>query len=133
MLAEGECDIIVLVPTSGSNRLLPSNRVFINDAPWHLQGAVRHELLHNEVSPRNGQLLGCRSVREELAKDCEQTLFTERVSSGEFGQSFSQTEQLYSRIENLLQKYDDEKDVFVEQYAAIGARTLSLSHSCQPC
>ena len=45
-----------------------------------------------------------------LARQCEQSLAVE-------GQVFAQSEPLWKRVEGLLNKYNDEKDIFVEQCA----------------
>lgn len=62
----------VVVPTS-CMRLLPSSKVFIDDAPWHSRGAdaPAQALLHAAISPEHGRALGCTSVRDELARKCE--------------------------------------------------------------
>ena len=106
-------DLQLRVPTATSHRLLLSSQVFINDAPWHSRAAATQvELLHDEISPANGRILGCASVREELARACEQDLELE-------GEDFAQSEPIRLRIEGLLKKYNDQKDVFVEQYARL--------------
>ena len=97
----------VFVPTT-DGRLLPAAHVFINDAPWHSRAAGAATLLHEAVSPADGKRLGCSSVREELARLCEEEGEVE-------GEVFGQSERLSTRIENLLLKYNDEKDLFVEQ------------------
>ena len=97
----------VQVPTASGN-LLPASQVFINDAPWHVQDTDTHELLNARISPSHGRVLGCSSVREQLARQCEDT--------GIEGEDFSQQEDLAQRIEGLLLKYNDEKDIFVEHY-----------------
>jgi len=97
----------VHVPTASGN-LLPASQVFINDAPWHAQDTDTHELLNARISPSHGRVLGCSSVREQLARQCE--------DMGIEGEDFSQQEDLAQRIEGLLRKYDDEKDIFVEHY-----------------
>jgi hypothetical protein len=95
---EEERPATICVATASSQRLLSSTQVFLNDAPWasQLQGEDSHELLHEEISHKAGRLLGCSSIRDELARVCK-------------------SKPLHRRIEGLLQKYSDEKDAFVEQ------------------
>jgi hypothetical protein len=90
-------------------RMASELAIFLNDAPWTNKGET-HELLHDEISPAHGMLLGCSSAREELVRLCEEENALE-------GEEFAQSELLAKRIGNLLQKYNDEKDVFVEQCA----------------
>ena len=99
----------VFVPTV-SGRLLPSAEAFINDAKWHAAKEQTHELLHELISQRHGAELGCSSVRQELARLCEDD------KDDVDGEVFEQNEPLARRIEGLLAKYDAEMDVFVEHY-----------------
>jgi hypothetical protein len=91
------------VPTS-SGQLAPSSSVFINDAPWKSSSDAR--LLHEEVPPQAGRVLGCTSVRDQLARECETVV----------GEDFGQFEDLATRIKGLLRDYDDEFDVFTEHW-----------------
>lgn len=67
-------------------------------------------MLHDLISPMHGTMLGCGSVREELARLCEQEAGEEAdVLVAEEGEDFAQREPLDRRIQGLLQKYNDEK------------------------
>jgi HEPN domain-containing protein len=92
----------IFVPTV-SGKLMPSKLVFINDAQWS-NGSKCIELLNGEIGNRIGLLLGCTSVRMELARLCE-------VDDTE---NFGQHEDLSSRILGLLNDYNEPSDLFTE-------------------
>jgi hypothetical protein len=94
------------VPTS-SGQLALSSSVFINDAPW--SSSVGARLLHEKVPNDAGRVLGCTSVRDQLARECETTV-------DDIGEDFGQFEDLATRIRGLLRDYDNEFDVFTEHW-----------------
>ena len=93
------------VPTT-SGTLEPAKEVFINDAPWHSEGASSAKLLHEKLDTEAGRVLGCRSVRSELARRCEM----------DFSEEFGQQEDLRDRIRSLLNEYNDPFDIFTEHW-----------------
>ena len=92
----------IYAPTA-SSLLLPARQVFINDAKWQQENHVA-ELLHDELSPAYGRVLGCSSVRQELARQSQE------------GEDFGQREDLANRIESIISAQEHEADVFIEHY-----------------
>ena len=56
------------VPTN-TGRLLPVEKVYINDAMW--KGTDDLQTLDDRISHDHGRKLGCKSVRERLKRECE--------------------------------------------------------------
>ena len=56
------------VPTN-SGKLLPVEKVYINDAMWKGTGDL--QTLDDRISHDHGRKLGCKSVRERLKRECE--------------------------------------------------------------
>jgi hypothetical protein len=97
------------VPTQ-SGKLVIASCVFINDASM----AEACELLHDGISPNTGRQLGCTSVRDELARRCEEEGGGFEVDRDK--EDFGQSEKLADRIEGLLRDYNGQHDVFVEHW-----------------
>ena len=55
-------------PPNRKPRIKRGEDVYINDAPWS-KGKV--ETLDEKISSKDARLLGCTSVRDQLAKQCE--------------------------------------------------------------
>jgi hypothetical protein len=91
----------VFVPTE-NKKLVISGTVHIDDAPWtqsrHLQ------ILSTSIASKFGRLLGCKSVRDQLAAECE----------GDDDQVFGQQEDLVDRIKQLCAEYHGNEDLFRE-------------------
>ena len=89
------------------NKTLRTNKAtFLDDAPWMKGGNADAEVLHGRVSNDLGRALGCSSVRDELARRCEED------QSFDFGQH----EKLADRISGLLHDYNRPADVFTEHW-----------------
>ena len=89
------------------NKTLRANKdTFLDDAPWMKGGNADAEVLHGRVSNDLGRALGCSSVRDELARRCEED------QSFDFGQH----EKLADRISGLLHDYNRPADVFTEHW-----------------
>ena len=56
------------VPTS-SGRLLSPSEVYIDDAQWTSSRDL--ETVSSAISPKHARLLGCTSIRDKLAEECE--------------------------------------------------------------
>jgi hypothetical protein len=104
LLDSGKC----YVPTK-SKQLVLANEVFIDDAST--EEAV--ELLHELISESVGRSLGCTSVRDELARRCEETGGFDYATGAE---TFGQAEKLSDRIKGLLRDYNGPADVLVEHW-----------------
>ena len=101
------------VPTA-CGKLELASRVFLNDAPWVAPDGNAVFVLHNEIDHSAGRLLGCTSVRDELARKCKAPIPAEvaRMAKASFGQH----ENLSDRIKGLLREYNDPFDVFIEHW-----------------
>ena len=85
-----------------------NSETFLDDAQW-TNGNADAETLHGKVGNDEGRALGCSSVRDELARRCEE---------GGFGsdEAFGQQERLSDRISSLLHDYNRPEDVFTEHW-----------------
>ncbi|CAE7535966.1 SACS, partial [Symbiodinium necroappetens] len=92
----------LLVPTS-SGRLLPPSKVFLDDAPWTKSEHL--ETLDSRLSTQDGRKLGCTSIRDRLAAECE-------VAADVDG--FGQEEDLVDRVSLVLKDYNEQSDVVAE-------------------
>ncbi|CAJ1439474.1 unnamed protein product, partial [Effrenium voratum] len=104
------------VPTN-SGKLLRVEDVYINDAPWS-KGKV--ETLDEKISSKDARLLGCTSVRDQLAKQCEDANDED---------AFGQEADLVDQIALLLKDYSGRSDVvaeFVQNTDDFGASELKF-------
>eukprot|EP00439_Symbiodinium_sp_Y106_P031436 s6671_g3.t1 len=90
------------VPTS-SGRLLPPSEVFIDDAKWTRSRDV--ETVSSAISPEHARRLGCTSIRDKLAEECED-------AADEDG--FGQEADLVDQVKLLLDDYSSQSDVVAE-------------------
>eukprot|EP00038_Savillea_parva_P031293 m.84631 g.84631 ORF g.84631 m.84631 type:complete len:3122 (+) comp9602_c0_seq1:196-9561(+) len=95
----------VHVPTL-CGQLEVASKVFVNDAPFCTSAEKKPFVLHDGIGPGPAARLGCRSIRDELA----------RASEADDGEAFGQFEDLPDRIRGLLGEYDDKFDVFTEHW-----------------
>jgi len=110
----------VRVPAS-SGKLEPVGRVYIDDAPWSRGDILT---LHPRISAEDGRLLGCTSVRAELARQCEDggeaAEASEATDTGEAkdktleGDEFGPEADLVSQVKQLLQEYGEGADLVKE-------------------
>eukprot|EP00397_Hematodinium_sp_SG-2012_P000088 GEMP01000088.1.p1 GENE.GEMP01000088.1~~GEMP01000088.1.p1 ORF type:complete len:2901 (+),score=597.39 GEMP01000088.1:225-8927(+) len=94
----------VYVPTHPDAALRPSAEVFIDDALWQ-NATTGLSLLHKQIGPSHGRVLGCTSVRDKLALDCE---------VAQCGGDFGQEEDLVDRVVRLNADMIGADDVFPE-------------------
>ena len=86
-----------------------NGETFLDDAQWS-RGNASAEVLHGRISNDEGRALGCTSVRDELARRCEDESF------GGNDDDFGQRERLADRISGLLHDYNRPSDVFTEHW-----------------
>ena len=91
-----------------SSTLRWNGETFLDDAQWS-RGNASAEVLHGRISNDEGRAIGCTSVRDELARRCEDESF-----GGE--DDFGQRERLADRISGLLHDYNRPSDVFTEHW-----------------
>ena len=106
------------VPTT-TGRFMPASSVFINDAPWIKRGAI--ETLDERVSNTHGRVLGCTSVRDQHAQQCEDGIDDE--------DAFGQESDLVDQVRLILKDYDSSSDVvaeFAQNTDDFGASKLSF-------
>eukprot|EP00929_Paragymnodinium_shiwhaense_P109155 TRINITY_DN754_c5_g1_i1.p1 TRINITY_DN754_c5_g1~~TRINITY_DN754_c5_g1_i1.p1 ORF type:complete len:4259 (+),score=1336.88 TRINITY_DN754_c5_g1_i1:96-12872(+) len=94
----------IVVPTS-TGLLEPVEQVYIDDASWK-KGEI--QTLHHRISAEDGRVLGCTSVRAEMANMCEEVTGTTE------GDTFGQEADLVSQIKQLLQEYGEGADLVKE-------------------
>ena len=82
-------------------------QTFLDDAHW-VDGNADEETLHGRIGNEDGRNLGCSSIRDELARRCEE--------SGCEESGFGQREKLTDRISGLLHDYNRPADVFTEHW-----------------
>jgi hypothetical protein len=97
-----------------TGRVLNCNvETFLDDAQW-TRGSRDVAVLHGHIGNEEGRLLGCTSIRDELAHRCEED------GDGSFGEGsteeFGQHEVLADRISGLLHDYNRPSDVFTEHW-----------------
>ncbi|CAE7906641.1 SACS [Symbiodinium microadriaticum] len=90
------------VPTS-SGRLLSPSEVYIDDAQWTSSRDL--ETVSSAISPKHARLLGCTSIRDKLAEECED-------ATDEDG--FGQEADLVDQVKLLLDDYSSQSDVVAE-------------------
>jgi hypothetical protein len=97
-----------------AHRVLNRNsETFLDDAQW-TRGSKDVAVLHGQIGNQEGRLLGCTSIRDELAHRCEEE---DNCSFGEGGtEEFGQREVLADRISGLLHDYNRPSDVFTEHW-----------------
>ena len=93
----------LLVPTS-TGQFLPPGEVFINDARWTRGGAI--QTLDDAISAKHGRRLGCTSVRDKLAEECEDGIEEE--------DAFGQEADLVDQVMLILKDYSSPSDVVAE-------------------
>ncbi|CAJ1408234.1 unnamed protein product, partial [Effrenium voratum] len=113
------------VPTS-SEDFVRLQDVYINDAPW--SSSNRIQTLHDLISHPHARLLGCTSVRDQLAEQCE---------DAQADDAFGQESNLVDQIKRLLNDYSSRSDVvaeFVQNTDDFGASELKfmLSNDFHP-
>ena len=91
------------VPTA-TGQFLPPREVYVNDAPWTRSGPV--ETLDERISHVHGRRLGCTSVRNKLAQECE--------DGSDEEDAFGQEADLVDQVELILKDYSSPSDVVAE-------------------
>ena len=112
------------VPTA-TGQFLPSREVYVNDAPWTRSGPV--ETLDERISHVHGRRLGCTSVRNKLAQECE--------DGSDEEDAFGQEADLVDQVELILKDYSSPSDVVAEFFQNTddfgASRTLCLLSQIQ--
>lgn len=91
------------VPTNTGD-FLPPVDVYINDAPW--TGSETVFSLDDRISHEYGRQLGCTSIRDRLAQECEDNLDEE--------DAFGQEADLVDQVKLILKDYSSQSDVVAE-------------------
>ncbi|CAE7771460.1 SACS [Symbiodinium sp. CCMP2592] len=99
------------VPTS-SGKLLPPSEVFIDDAKWTRSRNL--ETVSSAISPEHARRLGCTSIRDKLAEECE-----DATDEDGFGQEADLVDQVklgqpVRSKKLLLDDYSSQSDVVAE-------------------
>lgn len=118
--AEGEERPEGILVLTSSEYLRPVKDVYIDDAKWTRSTVL--ETLHPDLSSGYGRELGCTSVRDKLAQQCED----------DDNESFGQDANLVDQVKQLLRDYGARGDVikeFVQNTDDFGADTLVFLYS----
>ena len=102
-LRQDGCSVLTKMGTLRRN-----SETFLDDAQWSV-GNTSAEVLHGRVGNEEGRVLGCTSVRDELARRCED-------EGDDFEEAFGQCEVLADRISGLLHDYNRPCDVLTEHW-----------------
>ncbi|CAE7666240.1 SACS [Symbiodinium sp. CCMP2592] len=111
------------VPTN-SQKFLPLERVYINDASW--KGSDDLQTLDDRISHAHGRALGCKSVREKLKQECE--------AGADDEDGFGQEADLVDQVKLILKDYSSNSDVvaeFVQNTDDFGATELTFELNSQ--
>jgi len=118
----------IMVPTAGGT-IQPVNEVFIDDAPWKHR-ASRITTLNARISAEDGAILGCTSLRDEMARQAEdEEGATEADKAAQEEDGFGQEADLVAQVKQLLQEYGDHADLvqeFVQNTDDAGAREMAF-------